>query len=107
MDNLYLFAIANLALCAGIAFISLCRLNAMQGKVLWRVRLEYAGYIGGAVAAGLQPYWGEWPQGGSLCIAAAVLLGLICSSSAWKGDKPPASATAPAPLEGLQDENRT
>lgn len=98
MNDLYLFAIVNFGLCCGIAFISLCRLNAMQGKVLWRVRLEYAGYIGGTVAAGLQPWWGEWPQWGSICLASVVLLGLICSSSAWRGDEPPESATSPAPL---------
>jgi len=102
MNELYTFAMANLVLCMGIVFVSICRLNSMQNKVLWRVRMEYAGYVGGAFAAGFQPLWGEWPQWGSLCIAGAILLGLICSSSAWKGDKPPASATAPAPLEEIK-----
>lgn len=102
MNNLHLFALANFVICMGIVFVSICRLNSMQNKVLWRVRLEYAGYIGGAFAAGLQPWWGEWPEWGSLCIAGSILLGLICSSSAWRGDRPPASATAPAPLEELK-----
>lgn len=99
MNELYMFALANFLLCAGIAFIALCRLNAMRNTVIWRVRLEYAGYIGGSTCAGLQPWWGEWPQWGSIGIALAVFVGLICSSKAWKGDKPPASATIPAALE--------
>lgn len=99
MNDVLLFAAANLCICAGIIFISICRLNSMQNKVLWRVRLEYAGYIGGGLASGFQPLWGEWPQWGSLSLACAVLIGLLCSSSAWKGDRPPASATSPAPLD--------
>lgn len=101
MTDLYLFAICNLAACCGIGFISICRLNAMSPNVYWRVRVEYAGYLGGAVAAGLQPWWGEWPEWGSLILASMLLLGLICSSPAWAGDTPPKSATAPSPLGEL------
>jgi hypothetical protein len=101
MTDLYLFAIANLALCCSIAFISLCRLNAMQRGVLWRVRLEYAAYLGGAVASGLQPMWGEWPQWGSVLLAAVLLIGLLCSGRAWAGDQAPQSATSPAPLSEI------
>jgi hypothetical protein len=104
MTELYLFAFVNAALCAGIVFISVCRLNAMRGAtVLVRVQSEYAGYIGGAVAAGLQPWWNEWPQWGSLGIATALLLGLLFSGHAWRKDKPPATATAPAPLSNLPE----
>lgn len=98
MTSLYLFAIANLAICAAIAFISLCRLNAMEGPVLYRVRSEYAGYIAGALGAGFQPWWGEWPEWGSLLIAGALLVGLIASSHAWRHDTPPETASDHAPL---------
>ena len=99
MSTVYLFALANLAVCGVIAFIALCRLNSMQNTVLLRVRAEYACYMGGAIASGLQPLWGEWPEYGTIALAGAMLFGLFMSGSAWKGDKPPASATAPAPLE--------
>lgn len=84
MNTLYLFAMANFAVCCAIFFISICRLNAMDGGALYRVRSEYTGYIAGALACGLQPWWGEWPQIGSLCISGALLIGLFCSSHAWR-----------------------
>ncbi|MDP9991953.1 hypothetical protein J2W28_000981 [Variovorax boronicumulans] len=98
MKDLYLYAMANLAVCGAIAFIALCRLNAMRSGVLLRVRLEYAGYVAGATAAAFQPLWGEWPQLGSLSIALVLLLGLLCSGRAWAGDVPPDVATDRAPL---------
>ena len=100
MNTFYLFALANFALCSAIAVISLCRLNAMQCTVLFRVRSEYAAYMGCATASGLQPLWGEWPMWGSLAMAGALLLGLLCSAHAWRSDRAPDIATAPAPLEG-------
>jgi hypothetical protein len=36
MNEFYMFATANLGLCLGIVFVSICRLNSMQNKVLWR-----------------------------------------------------------------------
>lgn len=93
-----LMALANAALCLCIVFVSVCRLNTMRGLVLWRVRLEYSGYVGGAIAAAVQPYWGEFPEWGALSIASCLLVGLICSSSAWRHG-PPESTTIPAPLE--------
>lgn len=105
MNDLYLFALANAVLCGAIVFISVCRLNTMQGTVLVRVQSEYAGYIGGAFASALQPWWNEWPQWGSLAIAAALLLGLLFSGHAWRKDKPPATATAPAPLSDFPEIN--
>lgn len=100
MSDTYLFALLNLAISIGIVSISLCRLNSMlpEQRVLFRVRLEYAGYIGGSIANGLQPMWGEYPFWGTCSLALAVLIGLICSSNAWKGDRAPESATDRAPL---------
>jgi len=87
MNALYLFAFANLAINAGVFFISICRLNAMEGNVLLRVRSEYTGYIAGALICGLQPWWGEWPQWGAISISSALLIGLFCSGHAWRHDK--------------------
>ena len=101
MNALYLFALANAALCAGVVFISLCRLNSMQGSVLLRVRSEYAGYMGAAVMSAMQPFWGEWPQWGSIGMAGALLLGLLCSGHAWRGDRAPENATGPGELRNM------
>jgi len=98
MRDLYLSAMANLVLCAGIGFIALCRLNAMRKGVLWRVRIEYAVYLGAAVACGFQPMYGNWPQWGDLCMPVALLGGLLASGRAWAGDVPPDVATDHAPL---------
>lgn len=97
MNDLYLFAFANFTICIAIAAIAFCRLNAMQGPILYRVRSEYAGYVGGALGSAFQPWYGEWPEWGSIAIALALLLGLLCSRHAWRTG-PPASATGPAPL---------
>ncbi|WP_234197147.1 hypothetical protein [Pseudacidovorax sp. NFM-22] len=94
----YLFALANLAVCAAIVGISICRLNAMWGA-RWMVRAEYAGYIGAAFASGLSPMYGRWPWWDSIAVAAAILLGLLASGRAWAGDRTPAVATDLAPLE--------
>ena len=101
MNALYLFALANAALCAAVIFISLCRLNSMQGAVLLRVRSEYAGYMGAAVLSALQPFWGEWPQWASLGMAGAVLFGMLCSSHAWHGDRAPEVATGHGELRNM------
>lgn len=92
MSTLYIFALLNLALCVGIFAIALCRLNSMEGTVLLRVRSEYTALLAGAVASGLQPWYGEWPGWGALSLASAVLVALICSGHAWhrgQQDKPP------------------
>lgn len=104
MRDLYLFAMANLMLCAGIGFISLCRLNAMRKGVLWRVRIEYAAYLGAAFAFGFQPLYGNWPTWGELTMPGAMLVGLLASGKAWAGDVPPDVATDHAPLSELPPE---
>ncbi len=106
MSQLYLYAFANFVVCGAIAFIALCRLNAMRKGVLRLVKVEYAGYMTGAIAAAFQPLWGEWPQLGSLSIAGVLLIGLLCSSRAWAGDVPPDVATDHAPLVDLPEISR-
>ena len=97
MSSLYLFALANLCICMAVAFISLCRLNAMDHALL-RVRVEYAGYLTASLTFGLQPLYGRWPWWESLLISAALLIGLLASGRAWAGDTTPASASDHAPL---------
>ncbi|RYF70863.1 MAG: hypothetical protein EOO22_13560 [Comamonadaceae bacterium] len=98
MNDLYLYAIANAFVCMGIVFISICRINAMEDGTLRRVFFEYVGYLAGALASATQPWYGQWPQEGSLALSAALLGGLIASSHAWRSDVPPPCATDHAPL---------
>lgn len=98
MVETYLFALANMVLCIGIICVSLCRLNLMDKRVYIRVRTEYAIYIGGAIICGLQPWWNEWPEWGSLSLSGAFLYGLIVGGIGWRHG-PPESVTGPAPLE--------
>jgi len=105
MKDLYLLAAANLALCAIIVFIAICRLNSMKTNVLLRVRCEYAALIGGAFAFGVQPWYGEWPGWGALCMSFSVASALICSGHAWRRgneDAPPAVATTQSTPEVQQ-----
>lgn len=94
----YLFSVANFVICFSIVFVCLCRLHVMNRRVLFRVRLEYAVYIGVAVASALSPMWGEWPEWGQTCLSAGFLIGLMIGGVGWK-DGPPESVTGPAPLE--------
>lgn len=95
MTELYLFAFANWAICTLVGFIAVCRINAMQGPVLYRVRSEYAAYIGGATVSGFQFWLGEWPGWGSLGMSTAMLVGLLCSAHAWRvNDRDQAPAIA-------------
>lgn len=97
MLEMYLFALVNLIFCAGICFICLCRNNVMNRRVLFRVRTEYAVYLGAALASGSSFLWNEWPAWGQCGVSAALFYGLWSSGVGWK-DGPPESATGPAPL---------
>lgn len=99
MNELYLIALANLAMCLASVVILLCRLNAMGSNVRRIIVVEYAVGVGAMVLSALRPLIGEWPGYASLGVAFFVLVQLIASAPAWKGDTPPDVATAPAPLE--------
>lgn len=101
MNEAYLIALANLAMCMVSTFICICRLNSMQRRVRrvrWVVRAEYSVGVGAMLASGFRPLIGEWPGYASLVVAAYVLLALIASSRAWHGDRPPEIATDHVPL---------
>lgn len=91
--EIYMIAIVNAMVCVSIICISICRLNTMQGHVLYRVRSEYAAYVGAASFSALQPWMGYWPTWGGLFLASAMLIGLLASSVAWRNGHPPAEAT--------------
>ena len=98
MNTLYLMAAANAILCGSIVFISICRLNVMRGAVLYRVRSQYALYVGAAVFSALQPWWGYWPTWSGLAVATALLFGMLCDSIGWVGGAPAYQQSCPGSL---------
>lgn len=99
MTELYLIALCNLALCLASVIIMLCRLNAMGVDIRRIVVIEYAVGVGAMVLSACRPLINEWPGYASLAVAFFVLVQLIASAPAWRGDKPPTIATRPAPLD--------
>jgi hypothetical protein len=93
MRDTFLFSMLNLAICSGVGFVCLCRINAMHIHVRFGVRLKYACYLGAATVSGIKPLWGEWPDWGSVSVAFLLLIGLLSSSTAWGDDQAPSGAT--------------
>lgn len=105
MNEHYLIALANLAMCVASTVILLCRLNAMGRNVRRLVVIEHAVGVGAMVLSACRPLIGEWPGYASLGVAFYVLVLLLASAPAWKGDEPPGAATAPAPLDFYTDDH--
>lgn len=100
MTELYLIALANAAFCITCIVILVCRLNAMGGKsIKMSVKIAHAVGVGAMFCSMLRPMINEWPGYADLFVDAYILAELWASGSAWRGDKPPLSATVPAPLE--------
>lgn len=100
----------NAFLCISIMGISLCRLNAMDKDVLFRVKLEYVFFMATGFVSMGRPWWGENVGWASLMLETATLISFLCSSHAWRPvrtshgviDTPPESSkTDHAPLEIL------
>jgi hypothetical protein len=76
----------------------------MGRDTLMRVKLEYALGVGVLVFSSLRPLINEWPGYATLATTILILVMLLSSSNAWRGDKPPATATTgPAPLGELPE----
>jgi len=103
MNELYLIALANAAFCITCIVILVCRLNAMGGKnIKMSVKVAHAVGVGAMVCSMFRPMINEWPGYASLLVDIYVLAELWASGSAWRGDKPPLSATVHAPLENQE-----
>ena len=81
-----LLAVVNLIICAGIAWVCICRLNS---EICRRFRLSRARYtllLAGALASGMQPtLWGFWPTVGGVVFSGCVLAGLVINVVRWHG----------------------
>lgn len=79
-----LLAVVNLAICAGIAWACICRLNSEISRRYRLARARYALLLAGAMACGLQPtLWGSWPTVGTVLFAGCVLAGLAINVVRW------------------------
>lgn len=102
----HVIAFLNACMCGTSGIIFLCRLNAMrrgERKVRFLVQAEYAVGVGAMFASGLSPWWYETPGYATLIVAFYILVQLIASTPAWRPvrgaqERPPESATTPAPL---------
>lgn len=81
-----LLAMANLAICLGIGWACICRLNSHVARVHKLARARYALLLAGAVASGLQPMlWNTWTTVGDTIFSACVLAGLLINVARWHG----------------------
>lgn len=91
-----LLALVNLILCFSAVSMCLCRLNTMNTTVKLAVRAKYAVITAAALCSAFQPWWGEWPEWGSLAMSASLVFALLTSKSTWRNGLP---VTAVRPLE--------
>lgn len=81
-----LLAMANLAICLGIGWACICRLNSHVARIHKLARARYVLLLAGAVASGLQPVlWGDLPSVGDTVFTACVLAGLLINVARWHG----------------------
>jgi len=96
-----MIAMLNLLLSVPSIVICICRLNTMSRDTLMRVKLEYALGVGVLLFSSLRPMIDEWPGYATLATTTYILVILLSSSNAWRGDKPPHTATDHAQLAHL------
>lgn len=79
----------NFALCAGVVYIALCRLSAMNTHILVRVHLTYNLLIVSAAASALQYWlWGTYPDWPAIGFAAATISFLGMGARRWRNGVP-------------------
>ena len=70
-----ILAVLNLAVCMGVVWACICRLNTHICRIYRLSRARYTLLLAGAIASGLQPVlWGDWPSAAdvamNLCVCA-------------------------------------
>ena len=79
-----LLAVANLVICAGIAWACICRLNSEISRRYRLARARYALLLAGATASGLQPLlFRSWPAWADVFMSFAVLAGMVINAVRW------------------------
>ena len=81
-----LLAMANLAVCLGIIWACICRLNSHVALIHKGARARYALLLAGALASGLQPtLFGTWPSGSDTFFSACLLADMLINVARWHG----------------------
>lgn len=103
LDAQLLMALANFGLTSAVAWVCLCRINAMSGDTTRRMtRSTYALILAAATLSGLSPVLlREWPGWSSLGINASLFVLLLSSRRAWLAGLPEFARSSPAPLDEL------
>lgn len=83
MDYLSI-AFLNLALCFGIAWTCICRLNTEHAKRVKLMRLRYTILLTGALTCGFQPVlFNEWPGICTTVLSLTVLVATAVNFRYW------------------------
>jgi hypothetical protein len=79
-----LLAMANLAICLGIGWACICRLNSHISRRYRLARARYSLLLAGAMTSGLQPLmFGTWSSIADVIFNSAVLSGLALNVVRW------------------------
>ncbi|WKL14274.1 hypothetical protein QYQ99_17860 [Comamonas testosteroni] len=79
-----LLAGVNLAICLGIGWACICRLNSHICRTYLLARARYTLLLVGALASGMQPLlFNSWPSVASVIFGLAVLAGLGLNVVRW------------------------
>lgn len=79
-----MISMVNLAICLGIVWACICRLNSDICQRYRLARTRYALLLGGAAVSGLQPLlFSTWPSMACVIFNATVLAGLVLNVVRW------------------------
>lgn len=79
-----LLAVVNLAICLGIGWACICRLNSEVCRRYKLPRARYSVLLAGAMSCGLQPVlWNSWPGAADLILSCSVLFYLVINVVRW------------------------
>jgi hypothetical protein len=79
----------NMALCAGVVYIGVCRLSALDKTIAMRVRMTYTLMVVSATMSMIQFWaWGTHPTPAELGFATATLGFLVLGSRRWRHGAP-------------------
>ncbi len=98
-----LLALFAMALCFGLAWACLCRLNAMSKDTTRPlIRASYAVLFTDAVAVASMPVWlpETWAEVGVVCLVAGYLLVMVSNTRGWLHGPPAHARSTPMDLDG-------
>lgn len=89
MNKIELVFLINLGVCLAIAWVCICRLNAITRDTMLRVRAKYTALLTGALTlAGLPILFGVKPTVDTALAAALVLILIVFEMPLWRNGPP-------------------